>query len=45
MTANAILAAGLHRYELLRKLNYDPATVQKQVTKAMSDYEEHIAAD
>jgi len=40
----AILAAGLHRYELLRKLNYDPARIEEQVVKAMDDYGVHITA-
>ena len=40
----AILAVGLHRYELLRKLNYDPAKIEEQVVKAMDDYSVHITA-
>jgi len=40
----AILAVGLHRYELLRKLNYDPARIEEQVVKAMDDYGVHITA-
>jgi biopolymer transport protein ExbB len=40
----AILAVGLHRYELLRKLNYDPAGIEEQVVKAMDDYSVHITA-
>ncbi len=40
----AILAVGLHRYELLRKLNYDPARIEEQVVKAMDDYSVHIMA-
>jgi biopolymer transport protein ExbB len=40
----AILAVGLHRYELLRKLDYDPAQIQEQVVKAMDDYSVHIMA-
>ena len=40
----AILAVGLHRYELLRKLDYDPAQIQEQVVKAMDDYSVHITA-
>ncbi|MFO0802479.1 MAG: MotA/TolQ/ExbB proton channel family protein [Gemmataceae bacterium] len=40
----AILAVGLHRYELLRKLDYDPAKIEEQVVKAMDDYAVHIEA-
>ena len=40
----AILAVGLHRYELLRKLNYDPTRIEEQVVKAMEDYSVHISA-
>lgn len=40
----AILAVGLHRYEVLRKLDADPARIEEQVTKAMDDYGVHIAA-
>ena len=40
----AILAVGLHRYELLRRLNYDPARIEEQVVKAMDDYGVHITA-
>ncbi len=40
----AILAIGIHRYKLLRKLNYDPAKVEEQVVKAMEDYGSHISA-
>ena len=40
----AILAVGLHRYEVLRKLNYDPARIEEQVVKSMDDYGVHITA-
>jgi len=40
----AMLAVGIHRYKLLRKLNYDPAKIEEQVVKAMEDYSPHITA-
>jgi biopolymer transport protein ExbB len=40
----AILAVGLHRYEVLRKLNFDPTRIEEQVVKAMEDYRPHITA-
>src|SRR5580765_4482203 len=40
----AILAVGLHRFEQLRKLNYDPARIDEHVNKAMEDYGVHITA-
>src|SRR4051812_10179552 len=40
----AILAVGIHRYRLLRRLNYDPAKIEEQVVKAMEDYGSHITA-
>ncbi|MFM8272482.1 MAG: MotA/TolQ/ExbB proton channel family protein [Gemmata sp.] len=40
----AILAVGIHRYNLLRKLNYDPTKIEEQVVKAMEDYSSHITA-
>lgn len=40
----AILAVGLHRYEMLRRLNYDPARIEESVVKAMDDYGVHITA-
>jgi biopolymer transport protein ExbB len=40
----AILAVGLHRYELLSRLNYDPAKIEEQVVKAMDDYGIHLTA-
>ncbi|WP_020471069.1 MotA/TolQ/ExbB proton channel family protein [Zavarzinella formosa] len=40
----AILSVGLHRYEVLRRLNYDPARIEEQVVKAMDDYGVHITA-
>ncbi len=40
----AVLFAGLRKYYLLRRLNYDPANIQQQVVKAMEDYSVHIVA-
>ena len=40
----AILAVGIHRYKLLRKLNYEPTKIEEQVVKAMEDYGSHISA-
>lgn len=40
----AILSAGLRKFLLLRRLNYDPAKIEEQVVKAMDDYGVHIVA-
>lgn len=40
----AVLAAGLRKYLMLRKLNYDPAGTEKQVVEAMEDRSVHIVA-
>jgi len=40
----AILAVGLHRYELLRRLGYDAGRIEEQVDKAMEEYGAHITA-
>ena len=40
----AILAAGLRKYLLLKRLNYDPAKIEEQVVKAMDDYSVHVVA-
>jgi biopolymer transport protein ExbB len=40
----AILSAGLRKYLILRKLNYDPAKIDEQVVKGMDDYSVHIVA-
>lgn len=40
----AILASGLRKYLVLRKLNYDPARIEEQVVKGMDDYSVHIVA-
>ncbi len=40
----AVLAAGIRKYLILRKLNYDPAKIEEQVVKAMEDYSVHIVA-
>ncbi len=42
--AAAVLTAGLRKYVVLRKLNYDPAKIEEQVIKAMEDYGIHIVA-
>jgi len=40
----AILAAGLRKLLVLRRLNYDPAKIEEQVVKAMDDYGVHVTA-
>lgn len=40
----AILGAGLRKYVFLRKLDYDPAQISEQVSKAMEDYAIHVVA-
>jgi biopolymer transport protein ExbB len=40
----AILTAGLRKYVVLRRLNYDPAKIEEQVIKAMDDYSVHVVA-
>lgn len=40
----AILGAGLRKYVILRRLNYDAGKIQEQVVKAMEDYGIHIVA-
>jgi biopolymer transport protein ExbB len=40
----AILAAGLRKLVVLRRLNYDPAKIEEQVVKAMDDYGVHVTA-
>lgn len=40
----AVLSAGLRKYYVLRKLNYDMARTEEQVIKAMDDYSVHIVA-
>lgn len=40
----AILAAGIRKYAVLRRLEYDPARTEEQVLKAMDDYSVHIFA-
>ncbi len=40
----AVLSAGLRKYYVLRKLNYDVARTEEQVVKAMDDYSVHIVA-
>ena len=40
----AILSAGLRKYLVLQRLNYDAARTEEQVVKAMDDYSIHIVA-
>jgi biopolymer transport protein ExbB len=40
----AVLSAGIRKFLLLRRLNYDPAQIEEQVDKAMEDYSVHIVA-
>jgi biopolymer transport protein ExbB len=40
----AILANGLRKYLVLRRLNYDPAQLEGQVIKSMENYGVHIVA-
>lgn len=40
----AILSAGLRKFLILRRLNYDPAKIEEQVIKAMDDYGVHVVA-
>ena len=40
----AVLAVGLRKYLVLRRLGYDPGQVSDQVVRAMDDYSVHIVA-
>lgn len=40
----AILSAGLRKYFVLRRLNYDASKIREQVIKAMDDYSIHVVA-
>jgi len=40
----AILAVGLHRYQVLRQIDHDPVRIEEHVEKAMADYGAHITA-
>lgn len=40
----AILSAGLRKFLVLRRLNYDPGRIEEQVVKTMDDYGVHIVA-
>ncbi|MBI1314766.1 MotA/TolQ/ExbB proton channel family protein [bacterium] len=40
----AILSAGLRKFLILRRLNYDAAKIEEQVLKAMDDYGVHVVA-
>jgi biopolymer transport protein ExbB len=40
----AILSAGLRKYLVLRRLNYDAGKIEEQVVKGMDDYGIHVVA-
>lgn len=40
----AILSAGLRKFLVLRRLNYDPGKIEEQVVKSMDDYGVHVVA-
>ncbi len=40
----AVLSAGLRKFLVLRRLDYDPAKIEEQVVKGMDDYSVHIVA-
>lgn len=40
----AVLSAGVRKFLVLRRLDYDAARIEEQVVKAMDDYGVHIAA-
>jgi len=40
----AVLAVGLRKYLVLRRLKHDPAQIEDQVVRAMDDYGVHIVA-
>lgn len=40
----AILSAGLRKFLILRRLDYDPGKIEEQVVKGMDDYSVHIVA-
>ena len=40
----AVMANGLRKYLVLRKLNYDPGRLEEQVVKSMESYGVHIVA-
>lgn len=40
----AILAAGIRKFAVLRRLDYDPGRIEEQVVKSMDDYSVHIFA-
>jgi biopolymer transport protein ExbB len=40
----AVLSAGVRKYYVLQRLNYDPGRIEEQVIKAMDDYSVHIVA-
>jgi biopolymer transport protein ExbB len=40
----AILSAGLRKFLVLQRLDYDPAKIEEQVVKGMDDYGVHVVA-
>jgi len=40
----AILSAGLRKFLVLQRLDYDPGKIEEQVVKAMDDYGVHVVA-
>jgi biopolymer transport protein ExbB len=40
----AVLAAGVRKFFVLKRLDYDPGRIEEQVVKAMDDYGVHIVA-
>ncbi len=40
----AVLSAGVRKFFVLRRLNYDAARIEEQVVKGMDDYSVHIVA-
>ncbi len=40
----AVLAVGIRKFAMLRRLDHDPARIEEQVVKAMDDYSTHIFA-
>ena len=40
----AILSAGLRKFLVLRRLDYDPGRIEEQVVKAMDDFGVHVVA-
>jgi len=40
----AVLAAGIRKFFVLKRLDYDPGRIEEQVGKAMDDYSVHVVA-